>query len=234
MERYRNLHLWLLIPFAIAVLGFMRSYYLDFTNVPWGNHVHGLSATLWFVLVVVQPYLATRGRLVTHRALGRVGIFLAGAVFASALVRIPGNIRFAREGTDSPIAPDVFLYGVSFFDLVAITGFAVSVVVAVLRSRRLEEHAVWMVSTVLWALMPALTRLALLPTIRFYGVVDFASLAMIVTPAIMLTAVVMMIRLRRAHPALVAVVVGHLSVYLIRPLGQSQTWIDLATAVFSY
>lgn len=234
MSRYRTLHLWLLIPFAVAVLGFMRSYYLRFTDVSWGNHVHALSATAWFILIVVQPYLATRGRLTTHRMLGRIGIFLAGAVFASALVRIPENIRFAQSGPDSAIAPDYFLYGVSFFDLVAITGFAASVIVAVLRTDRTDEHAVWMISTVLWALMPALTRVALVPSLHLGWTLDFAQLAMLTTPAIVVTAGAIIVRLRRFHPAMVAVVLGHISVYLIKPLGESSLWIDTATALFRF
>lgn len=213
----------------------MRSYYLNFLNVSFGNHVHGISATAWFVFIIIQPYLATHGHISRHRMLGRVGIFLAGAVFASALVMIPGNIRFALTDIDSPVAPDYFLYGVSFFDLVAITGFGVSVIIAVLRSKNIDEHAIWMISTVLWALMPALARFGLSLLLLAGGeIMNFAYLAMITTPAILITAVVIMYKLKRWHPAMVAVIIGHISVYLIIPLGKNQTWIDIATALFSF
>ncbi|WP_018127824.1 hypothetical protein [Balneola vulgaris] len=235
MERYKNLHYWLLIPFSIAVLGFMRSYYLDFLNVSFGNHVHGLTSTLWFVFIVIQPYLATHKRLKLHRKLGRIGTFLAGAVFASALVMIPENIRFARTDIDPIVAPDEFLYGVSFFDIISISGFAASVVIGVLRSKKIDEHAIWMISSVLWALMPALARFALALILLTDGtMMSFAYLAMITTPAILITALIIMYKLKRWHPAMLAVIIGHISVYLIIPLGNNPIWIDIATALFSF
>lgn len=234
MDKYKTLHLWLLIPFSIAVLGFMRSYYLNFTNASWGNHIHGISATVWFMFVIIQPYLATHGQLKRHRLYGKIGMFLAGAVFASALVMIPENIRFAQTDIDSWIAPDFFLYGVSFFDFIAITGFGFSVTMAIIKSKQIDEHAIWMVSTVLWALMPALARFGLMFVLWFDGSLNFAELAMITTPAIVITAGIIMYKLKRWHPAMVAVIIGHISVYLIIPLGNNQTWIDFATALFSF
>lgn len=234
MDKYKNLHLWLLIPFSIAVLGFMRSYYLNFSNASWGNHIHGISATIWFMFVIIQPYLATHSQLKRHRLYGKIGMFLAGAVFASALVMIPENIRFAQTDIDPWVAPDYFLYGVSFFDFVAITGFGVSVIMAIIKSKQIDEHAIWMVSTVLWALMPALARFGLVFVLWFGGSLGFAEIAMITTPAIIITAGIIMYKLKRWHPAMLAVIIGHISVYLIIPLGNNQTWIDFATALFSF
>ncbi|MEX0845346.1 MAG: hypothetical protein WD022_08685 [Balneolaceae bacterium] len=234
MEKYKNLHLWLLIPFSIAVLGFMRSYYLNFTNASFGNHIHGLSATIWFMFVIVQPYLATHGQLKRHRLYGKIGMFLAGAVFASGLAMIPENIRFAQTDIDSWIAPDFFLYGVSLFDFVAITGFGASVIMAIIKAKQIDEHAIWMVSTVLWALMPALARFALMPVLWFGGSLNFAEIAMIVTPAILITAGVIMYKLKRWHPAMVAVIIGHITAYTIIPLGKNEAWIEIATALFSF
>jgi hypothetical protein len=42
---YRNFHLWMLVPFAISILGFSYSYYLSLPRVTFHQHVHGLSAT---------------------------------------------------------------------------------------------------------------------------------------------------------------------------------------------
>lgn len=43
---YRNFHLWMLVPFAISILGFSYSYYLNLANASFHQHVHGISATL--------------------------------------------------------------------------------------------------------------------------------------------------------------------------------------------
>ena len=234
MEKYKKAHLWLLIPFALAVMGFWRSYFMNFTGATWGQHIHGLSAILWFGFVISQPYLATHGQLKKHRRNGIIGMFLAGMVVASALAVIPGNIRLALTDIDPPVAPDFFLYGVSFIDLITITGFGLSVIMAIIKSKNLDDHALWMISTVFWALMPALARLALVPLLWMDTYTHFANLAMITTPFIILAALIIMIRMKRAHPALIAVIAGNLSVYLIVPLGENQWWIDLAVSLFSF
>jgi hypothetical protein len=105
---------------------------------------------------------------------------------------------------------------------------------AVIKSKQIDEHAIWMISTVLWALMPALARFGLIFVIWFDGSLNFAELAMITTPSILITAGIIMYKLKRLHPAMVAVIIGHISVYLIIPLGKSQTWIEFAKSLFSY
>ena len=109
MTRYRNTHLWLLLPFAVAVLGFVPSYWLRFFEVPWRHHVHGLTATLWFVLLVAQPYLISRGHAAQHRRYGMLALIVAGLrgggwpgtakdlVSAEIEGGLPGAARVAAE-----------------------------------------------------------------------------------------------------------------------------------------
>ena len=85
------------------------------------------------VIELVWPGLSPR---IAHAVgqFGMIGLFLAGLVVASGYAMIPGNITGAMaqeaSGSSSPIAPPFFLYGVSLFDFVAITGFGVSVIMA--------------------------------------------------------------------------------------------------------
>lgn len=234
MEKYKNAHKWLIIPFVITILGFTNSYFLNFFNARWSHHLHGLSSAAWFLFIIYQPYLATRGRLRDHKKNGIFGVFLAGMVVASAAVLIPNNIASAalENSANHPIAPTFFRYGVSFFDLVAITGFGVSVIIAIARSRNLDDHAIWMISTVFWALMPALARLALVPLLMTGNVTNFANIAMAVTPLILISIVILMVWLKRAHPALIAAFIGNLTTYLIKPLGHSEWWMKTADAIF--
>lgn len=237
MSNYKNAHKWLIIPFVIAVIGFMPSYYLRFTEAFWGHHIHGLSATLWYLFVIYQPYLVSKRDIQKHKKYGIYGVFLAGLVVASALVMIPGNIQGAAEqiasGEISRIAPPFFLYGVSLYDLVAIIGFAVSVLMAVKNSRNLDDHALWMVSSVFWVLMPALARFALIPMFMTQNITHFANIAMLVTPLILISILVLMYRLRQVHIALVAAFLGNLLSYVIVPLGKADWWVNLATALFT-
>lgn len=237
MEQYKNAHKWLIIPFVITVVAFFPSYYMRFTDAHWGLHIHGISATLWYMLVIYQPYLIQKKNIQRHRLFGMFGLFLAGLVAASALTMIPGNIAGAERqltsGDISPIAPPFFLYGVSLYDLIAILGFSVSVMMAIKHAKSLHDHVMWMISTVFWVFMPALARLALFPMFASGNITHFANLAMIVTPLILLSILVIMYRLKSYHPALIAAFAGNLLSYIIVPLGMSKWWVAFATILFT-
>lgn len=155
IQTFRHAHRWLLIPLFITLLGFTPSYFLKLGEATWHQHLHGISATLWFVLLIVQPWLATHGRLAQHRVIGPVGLLLAGMVVASALGVIPANI----------------------------------------------ENAL----------------------IEFVVVATFPIIAAIAA---------VMIRLRRAHPALILALIGNLLAFLVAWLGDNETWRAIATAMF--
>lgn len=234
IRSFRHAHRWLLIPLFITLLGFTPSYFLELGEASWQQHLHGISATLWFVLLIAQPRLATHGRLAQHRVLGPIGLVLAGMVFASALGVIPANIENARNPELPPFFPPAFFYGISFVDLVIAIGFAVSVVMAMLNVRRPRDHAWWMISTALWALSPGLVRLIAFSMMFTVGVegrtlIDFVIIA---TFPIVATIAAVMIRIRRAHPALLLALFGNLLAFLVAWLGESETWRAIATAVF--
>lgn len=229
MTRFKNTHLWLLMPFAVVVLGFVPSYWLRFAEVPWRHHVHGLTATLWFILLVVQPYLITRGRAQQHRRFGMLALIVAGAVAASGINLIPHNLT-------NDFMPEFARYGLSFVDVVLIPGFAVSVVMAVVCAKRTEDHARWMISTVFWAVSPALFRLLLGPAFAL-GAKDFDS---VISYVLGFTGVVnivvlaiLMWRDKRMHPAYVLAAVGSVVLFLPVLVGNMGWWRSLADAVFT-
>lgn len=235
MQKYRHLHLWLLIPFAITIWGFFPSYWLKLPKATWGQHLHGLSATAWYLFIIIQPYLATRGRLKLHRQLGLIGLLLAGLVVASGLAVIPGNIATAKLPGDIPVVPDSFLYGISLIDLVSIVGFGASVVIGVLKAKQVDNHAIWMVATVFWPFMAALARVATSLTIMVRGGpegVTFTSVVFWLTLPLLGVLGYLCYRIRRAHPALVAVMVGHLLMFFVEPIGNSPTWRAIAETLF--
>lgn len=81
-------HLWLILPFVITISGFIF-YWMSFNNSPFRHHVHGLSATAWYLLVILQPYLYQQNKMQLHRKVGFLGLFLAGALVFSGLQNIP-------------------------------------------------------------------------------------------------------------------------------------------------
>lgn len=159
---FPNAHLWLLIPFVLTVAGFYLSYWSRFTEAPWRQHMHGLSSTAWYMLLILQPWLIHNRSAATHKKVGIVGIFLAGAVVFSALQVMPHQVV-------NDFLPDVLKYGFSFADLCALTGFSICVIAGVWQARNTRLHARWMVSTVFWILLPATARLVYFP---MYGAYD--------------------------------------------------------------
>lgn len=160
LERFHKLHHWLLIPLAISVLGFMYSYYLNLANATFHQHIHGISATMWSILVIVQPYLILHQKnFKKHRTYGIIGMMLAGIVAGSALTIIPLNINnvetLAPDGFFSP----TFAYFATFYDLILVSMFVLSVTMAILQVKNLHQHVQWLIASVLFVLSPGLLRL---------------------------------------------------------------------------
>ena len=235
IDVFRRAHLWLLIPLVITLLGFTPSYFMKLGEATWHQHIHGISATLWFVLLIVQPYLATHGQLPRHRLLGPIGLVLAGMVVASALAVIPANIENAQRTDLSPFISPAFYYGISFLDVVIAIGFSASVIMAILRIRSPRDHALWMISTAFWALSPGLTRLMAFSMIFTVGVEGRTLIEFIFAGTLPIAAaiLVVMIRLRQAHPALVLALAGNLVALLVAWLGNNETWRAVADSLFA-
>lgn len=227
MDRFKNAHLWLLIPFAVAIFGFIPSYWSRFFEAPWRHHMHGLTATAWFILVIVQPYLATRGRLATHHRVGIIALMLAGAVIVSALGAIPYN--FLNENMIAAAQ-----YGLSFLDIILVSGFTMSVVMAMRTVRNVEDHARWMISTVFWSIFPALFRLSFLPASLIFGDnIPFPLVLLAMGVLNLFVVLFLMFRDRRAHPAYVAVALSSVAYVLPMPVAGMSWWRTLADALFT-
>lgn len=237
LSNYQNAHKWLIIPFVFTILGFMRSYYLDFTNATWHQHMHGLSATLWYIMIIVQPYLITRGHVKAHRFYGMLALILAGGVIFSGLTIIPRNLVAAASIGENPVVSPTFFYGVSFIDLITIFGFAFSVIMAIRNVRNLTDHVLWMISTVFWALTPALSRFAFIPLFAIYGSpfpFDFIRVIAITVPFILVPIIIIGYRFKQWHPALILVFIANVFGFLVRPIGDSEIWRSIADALFKY
>lgn len=161
-QKYKHYHFWMLIPFAISLLGFSYSYYFDFSNATFHQHIHGISATLWYMLVIIQPYLITRKQNFNkHKTLGIIGIMLAGIVAGSALTIIPKNIDNVDQLDVNGFFNPTFAYFATLIDLLLITLFITSVILAVLsiKQKKLSDHVQWLMASVFFVLSPALLRM---------------------------------------------------------------------------
>ncbi|MCX2718010.1 hypothetical protein [Lentiprolixibacter aurantiacus] len=180
-------HLWLVIPFIIIITSFYPSYWTKFFSVPFRFHVHGLTATCWYILVIIQPYLYQRNNLRLHRRLGLAGLFLAGGVIFSALQLLPFILS-------NPNIPPNIVNGIIYLDIVALGGFVISVYLGIRNVKNTRVHGRWMIATVFWSLLPALVRFLNFPVGEIIDLnMSFTGLVYVTNTLVFLAAGVIML-----------------------------------------
>lgn len=172
-----------LLVLAIVAVGFSRSFYLRafFLGHPAATEtvffVHGVVATAWILLLVLQTQLIALGRATLHRQLGVLGAAIALAMVVlgtwGALVAAARPSGFVGV----PVPPLQFL-AVPLFDVAL---FALFVTLALMRRRDAQAHKRWMLLATLLLLPAALARwpgVMQLGPLGFFGLADLFVLAL--------------------------------------------------------
>jgi len=238
--RYRNFHLWMLIPFAISLLGFSYSYYLHLATATFHQHVHGISATLWYILVVVQPWLITRKLDVRrHRALGAIGTLLAGVVAGSALTIIPRNIDDVATLDPNGFFNPTFAYFAVIIDFALVSMFLTSVARAIhrMKQRDLAGHVQWMMASVFFVLSPGLARLfGIAAIVANQGNMAGISLVKLALPSMVAMMLLIVFYFRKfgsfRHPAFWLLMAAHATYLFVVPIGNNQTIRSVLSVIF--
>lgn len=238
--RYRNFHLWMLLPFAISILGFSYSYYLRLSSATFHQHVHGLSATLWYILVVVQPYLIVRQRnFQRHRTLGAISLLVAGLVAGSALTIIPKNIDNVAELDPNGFFNPTFAYFAVLIDALLVSLFVVSVALAILaiKKKDLTGHVQWLMASVFFVLSPGLGRLLGVSLIMArQGNMEGISLVGLAVPSLVATLALIVLYTWKfgsfRHPSFALLVVCHLPYLFVEQVGNNEAFRSVAGAIF--
>ena len=162
MLKYRNLHLWMIIPMLFMQFGIFKDYWGDLSDNAWSVHVHYWTGTIWYIYLIIQPYYATHGQMARHRTNGIIGMFIAGAVCLTALSMMHRDIVSAERSLTmrdqfGPFEP-WFFFGVAAVEIVMMIAFGFAVIKSIIHRRQLENHAWWLISTVFIIMMPALGR----------------------------------------------------------------------------
>lgn len=237
---YRNFHLWMLIPFAISILGFSYSYYLNLANATFHQHVHGLSATLWYVLIVVQPWLIARKQDVRrHRALGAIATLVAGVVAGSALTIIPKNIDDVATLDPNGFFNPTFAYFAVIIDVVLVSLFIVSVGLAILAMKRrdLAGHVQWMMASVFFVLSPGLARLfGIAAIVANQGNLAGISLVKLAVPSMIAMMALIVFYFWKfgsfRHPAFWLLMAAHLTYLFVVPIGDNEAIRSVLSVIF--
>ncbi len=162
MGQLKGLWRWMLGVMVLMQLGIFLDYWGDFASNTWAVHAHYWNATLWFGLLILQPWMIERGRLAAHRTWGMIGLMLAGGMVLLSASQLNRDIVYANSVRDNPenwgpFEP-WFFFQIMMAEMVLVSAFAVAVVMAIVKRKSLQDHAWWMASTAFITLMPALGR----------------------------------------------------------------------------
>lgn len=237
---YRNFHLWMLVPFGISVLGFSYSYYFNLANATFHQHVHGISATLWYVLVVAQPYLITRKLdIQRHRLFGAIGTLLAGVVAGSALTIIPKNIDDVASLDQNGFFDPTFAYFAVIIDFVLVSLFLISVAMAIynMKQRNLGGHVQWMMASVFFVLSPGLARLfGIAAIVANQGNMAGISLVKLAVPSMVAMMLIIVVFYRKfgsfRHPSFWLLMAAHLTYLFVVPIGNNEAIRGVLSVIF--
>lgn len=238
MDRYKHLHLWMLIPMGIMQAGILFDYWGDFAENAWSVHVHYWLASVWYLFLIAQPWLVANGRMAAHRTWGMIGLFIAGGVGWVALSMMHRDLVSATRAAAEPEAfgpfKPWFFHGVAVVEIVMIAAFLFAIVQAIRLRKQIEEHAWWLISTVFMIMMPALARGLQAVWFMIYGFEPdmsvmpplYFSLGIII--ALTLAAAAHMRKLR--HPATILAIGVNAFSFLLEPIGRSPAVQALLTA----
>lgn len=137
------------------------------------THVHAAFGLAWMALLVAQPLAVRRGRIATHRALGRVAYVVAPAFVVSGILL--AHFRFAAMDEQTLASEAYFLY----LPLHTAVLFGIAAGLGFYYRRQTALHARFMASTGLLLIDPVIARLLVfnfprLPGTTTYELITFA------------------------------------------------------------
>lgn len=169
---YRHAHWYLLALFPLAAFAFWPSYLSQIATASMEFHMHGITATLWLMLLVAQSWTIQGGQRQTHRALGTSSLvlfplFLAGGV----------GIFFGMADRFVAGSPFHVMYAprLAWLDFVSVGGFAYFYYEALRQRRKVHPHSGYLLATTIFLLPPIFGRLMAIP-MGVRGPEDFAKL----------------------------------------------------------
>jgi hypothetical protein len=82
---YSNAYIYLASGFIATIIGFFPTYFSKLSETGSLHHFHGVTGTLWMIILIVQPIIYRFGNMRYHRIIGWISIALAPIVFYGAV-----------------------------------------------------------------------------------------------------------------------------------------------------
>lgn len=168
---YPRAHYYLLLLIPLVGLAFWPGYFSRLDEAPLAFHLHGITASLWMLLLITQSWAIHGRRRALHRALGRTSIVLVPLFLVGGFLVLKSMSQ--QTYGEHPFF-QVFGAGLGLIDLLAVLFFAAFYAAALRYRRRVQLHARYMIATILLLTMPIGTRVlnAYVPGFRIEGPED--------------------------------------------------------------
>lgn len=169
---YRHAHWYLLALFPLAALAFWPNYLSQIATAPAQFHMHGITATLWLSLLVVQSWTMQHGQRRLHRKLGLLSLLLFPLFLGGGVGIFLGMAQRFVEAS----SPFYTLYAprLAWIDIASVAAFAIFFHEALRHRHRVQLHAGYLLATAIFLMPPILGRLApVLPGLGISGPADF-------------------------------------------------------------
>ena len=231
---YRYAWLFIIALIAATAFAFWRSYFSTFVEAPVGFHVHGLTASLWILLLLAQSLTPHLGQFALHRTLGRA-VFIAVPLFAAGSMGVVHSMAAGMDDGDSLYV----LWGapLGFIDILAFGAVLYAAGMALRHRRNVQLHAGYMLSTALPLVSPVLGRVInrTVPGFVIHGPQDFPIFGWGVQFANLIAASIALWLWRRdrriGRPWAVALIVITIQIVGFETIGASDAWHTVFAAV---
>ena len=149
MEKaYKNLGYIFLLLIPFTFLGFYKRYLVQFPAFDETKtyiHIHAAIASIWLLMLIVQPFLIRNRKHKQHRIVGKISYLVFPLLILSF---IPGMIRMANSNSPNlffPLSDSITL--IIFYSL------------AIYHRKELSKHMRFMIGTAIVFLSPTLGRI---------------------------------------------------------------------------
>ncbi|WP_026375794.1 hypothetical protein [Aestuariibacter salexigens] len=150
---YRNAVYYFIALLVILVVGFWPSYYSKFFGeVTFGQHFHGITMTLWCVLLITQAWLMRTKRNKQHKMLGKT-VYVLGPLVSIAAIYV--TFDFIAK-VPQPHSKGVL--AIHWFGIFLAASFTWMFIQAIRHRKNARLHASYMICSSMIFLIPGLGR----------------------------------------------------------------------------
>ena len=154
MERaYRHTGYFMLLLIPMVFLGFYKTYFSQLPEfnpkITWAHHLHAAIASVWIVMLILQPFLISNRKFKIHKMVGKLSYVIFPLLILSFLPMI------ARKISSAP-AVNIF---VPIGDCIILT---LLYSLAIYNRRKTPYHMRYMIGTAIVFLGPTFGRVGAL------------------------------------------------------------------------